>query len=153
MVILCISSVVSFSKDVIPITKEEVEKLIAEAVKAQTEKITRLQTSVSKNTQDIQKNKIKYFSAKMGLGGGDNANNDGAKGPLSLDIGANSIVMGGAIAMGNYSTANGVGAISIGYKSKALDQVATAIEYQAIVAVGNPAELAIVFDTKALRKD
>ena len=31
----------------------------------------------------------------MGLGGGDNANNDGAKGPLSLDIGANSRVMGG----------------------------------------------------------
>lgn len=90
----------------------------------------------------------------MGLGGGDNANNDGAKGPLSLDIGANSRVMGGgAIAMGNYSTANGVGAISIGYKSKALDQVATAIEYQAIVAARNPAELAIVFDTKALRKD
>lgn len=55
--------------------------------------------------------------------------------------------------MGNYSTANGVGAISIGYKSKALDQVATAIEYQAIVAARNPAELAIVFDTKALRKD
>lgn len=91
----------------------------------------------------------------MGLGGRDNANNDGAKGTLSLDIGANSRAMGGgsAIAMGNYSTANGVGAISIGYKSKALDQVATAIEYQAIVAAGNPAELAIVFDTKALGKD
>ena len=90
----------------------------------------------------------------MGLGGRDNANNDGAKGTLSLDIGANSRAMGGsAIAMGNYSIANGVGAISIGYKSKALDQVATAIEYQAIVAAGNPAELAIVFDTKALGKD
>ncbi len=89
----------------------------------------------------------------MGLGGGDNANNDGAKGPLSLDIGANSRVMGGGAIAINYSTANGVGAISIGYKSKALDQVATAIEYQAIVAARNPAELAIVFDTKALRKD
>ena len=90
----------------------------------------------------------------MGLGGGGNFNNDGAKGALSLAIGANTEANGGsAIAMGNYSTANGVGAISIGYKSKALDQVATAIEYQAIVAARNPAELAIVFDTKALRKD
>lgn len=33
----------------------------------------------------------------MGLGGRDNANNDGAKGTLSLDIGANSRAMGGGV--------------------------------------------------------
>ena len=102
MLALCISSVVSFSDGTTPatqptpITKEEVEKMIAEAVKAQTEKITKLQTSVSKNTQDIQKNKIHYFSAEMGLNGGGNFENDGAQGsPLSLAIGANSRAIGG----------------------------------------------------------
>lgn len=75
MLELCISSVVSFFEGTTsteqpkPITKEEVEKMIVDAVKTQTEKITRLQTSVLKNAQDIDKNKIKYFSAKMGLGG------------------------------------------------------------------------------------
>lgn len=154
---LCISSVFSFSEGTTPatqptpITKEEVEKMIAEAVKAQTEKITKLQTSVLKNAQDIDKNKIKYFSAKMGLGGGGNANNDGAKGPLSLAIGANAEANGGsAIAMGNHSTSNGVGAISIGLNSKALNQVATAIGYQATVSKNNPGGLAIGVNTAAL---
>ena len=32
--------------------------MIEDAVNAQTEKITRLQTSVSKNAQDIDKNKV-----------------------------------------------------------------------------------------------
>ena len=102
MLALCISSVVSFSEGTTPttqptpITKEEVKKMIEDAVNAQTEKMTNLQKSITKNTQDIQKNKIKYFSAEMGLGGGGNANNDGAQGsPLSLAIGANSRAMGG----------------------------------------------------------
>lgn len=156
---LCISSIVSFSEGTTPttqptpITKEEVEKMIAEAVKAQTEKITKLQTSISKNTQDIQNNKIHYFSAEMGLHGGGNFDNDGAKGsPLSLAIGANSRAMGGgsAVAIGNHSTADGVGAISIGYYSKALNQVATAIGYQATVSKNNPGGLAIGVNTAAL---
>ena len=101
---LCISSVVSFSEGTstetqptqpTPITKEEIKKMIDDAVNAQTEKITRLQTSVSKNAQDIQNNKIHYFSAKMGIGGGGNFDNDGATAPLSLAIGANSKAMGG----------------------------------------------------------
>ena len=48
MLALCISSVVSFSEETTPtpITKEEVKKMIKDAVNAQTEKITRLQTSV-----------------------------------------------------------------------------------------------------------
>ena len=156
---LCISSVVSFSEGTAPatqptpITKEEVEKMIAEAVKAQTEKITKLQTSVSKNTQDINKNKIHYFSAEMGKGGGGNFENDGAQGsPLSLAIGANSRAIGGgsAVAIGNHSTADGVGAISIGLNSKALNQVATAIGYQATVSKNNPGGLAIGVNTAAL---
>ena len=113
MLALCISSVISFSEETTsatqptPITKEEVKKKIEEAVKAQTEKITRLQTSVSKNTQDIDKNKIKYFSAKMGLGGGGNADNDGAKGSLSLAIGDY------AISNGKVSTAIGKNSLII----------------------------------------
>ena len=101
MLALCISSVVSFSEETTtapqptPITKEEIKKMIEDAVNAQTEKITKLQTSVSKNAQDIQNNKIHYFSAKMGLGGGGNFDNDGATAPLSLAIGANSKAMGG----------------------------------------------------------
>ena len=153
---LCISSVISFADDTTnpQITKEEIKKMIDEAVNAQTEKITRLQTSVLKNTQDIQNNKIQYFSAKMGLGGGGNANNDGAKGPLSLAIGANTEANGGsAIAIGNHSIADGIGAVSIGYYSKALNQVATAIGYQATVSKNNPGGLAIGFNTKALGED
>ena len=159
MVTLCISSVVSFSEGTTPatqptpITKEEVKKMIEDAVKAQTEKITKLQTSVSKNTQDINKNKIHYFSAEMGLNGGGNFDNDGAKGsPLSLAIGANSRAIGGgsAVAIGNHSTADGVGAISIGLNSKALNQVATAIGYQATVSKNNPGGLAIGVNTAAL---
>ena len=155
---LCISSVVSFSEGTTPatpITKEEVEKMIAEAVKAQTEKMTNLQKSITKNTQDIQNNKIHYFSAEMGLHGGGNFDNDGAKGsPLSLAIGANSRAMGGgsAVAIGNHSTANGVGAISIGAYSEALNQVATAIGYQATVGAGNPAGLAIGYNTTSVGK-
>ena len=140
MLALCISSVVSFSEGTspaeqpTPITKEEIKKMLEDAVNAQTEKITRLQTSVSKNAQDIQNNKIHYFSAKMGLGGGGNFNNDGAKGALSLAIGANTEANGGsAIAMGNHSTADGAGATAIGAFSKAGNQVATAIGYQATV--------------------
>ena len=102
MLALCISSVVSFSEGTTsesqptPITKEEIKKMIEDAVNAQTEKINRLQTSVSNNTQAIQNNKIHYFSAEMGLHGGGNFDNDGAKGsPLSLAIGANSRAMGG----------------------------------------------------------
>ena len=156
---LCISSVVSFSEGTTPatqptpITKEEVEKMIADAVKAQTEKMTNLQKSITKNTQDIQNNKIHYFSAEMGLHGGGNFDNDGAKGsPLSLAIGANSRAIGGgsAVAIGNHSTADGVGAISIGYYSKALNQVATAIGYQATVSKNNPGGLAIGVNTAAL---
>ena len=156
---LCISSVVSFSEGTTPatqptpITKEEVEKMIADAVKAQTEKMTNLQKSITKNTQDIQNNKIHYFSAEMGLHGGGNFDNDGAKGsPLSLAIGANSRAMGGgsAVAIGNHSTANGTGAISIGFYSKALNQVATAIGYQATVSENNPGGLAIGVNTAAL---
>ena len=156
---LCITSVVSFSEETTPatqptpITKEEVEKMIAEAVKAQTEKMTNLQKSITKNTQDIQNNKIHYFSAEMGLNGGGNFDNDGAKGsPLSLAIGANSRAMGkgSAVAIGNHSTADGVGAISIGYYSKALNQVATAIGYQATVSENNPGGLAIGVNTAAL---
>ena len=153
---LCISSVISFADDTTnpQITKEEIKKMIDEAVNAQTEKITRLQTSILKNTQDIQNNKIQYFSAKMGLGGGGNANNDGAKGPLSLAIGANTEANGGsAIAIGNHSIADGIGAVSIGYYSKALNQVATAIGYQATVSKNNPGGLAIGFNTKALGGD
>ena len=100
MLALCISSVVSFSEgseQPTPITKEEIKKMIEDAVNAQTEKITRLQTSVSKNAQDIQNNKIHYFSAKMGIGGGGNFDNDGATAPLSLAIGANSKAMGGVV--------------------------------------------------------
>ncbi len=150
MLALCISSVVSFSEETTPtpITKEEVKKMIEDAVNAQTEKITRLQTSVSKNTQDIQNNKIHYFSAKMGLGGGGNFDNDGAKGALSLAIGANTEANGGsAIAMGNHSTADGAGATAIGAFSKAGNQVATAIGYQATVGEGNPAGIAIGYNT------
>ncbi|CAM3569845.1 YadA-like family protein [Pseudostreptobacillus hongkongensis] len=156
---LCITSVVSFSEETTPatpatpITKEEVEKMIADAVKAQTEKMTNLQKSITKNTQDIQNNKIHYFSAEMGLNGGGNFDNDGAKGsPLSLAIGANSraIGKGSAVAIGNHSTADGVGAISIGYYSKALNQVATAIGYQATVSENNPGGLAIGVNTAAL---
>ena len=156
---LCISSVVSFSEETTPatqptpITKEEVEKMIADAVKAQTEKMTNLQKSITKNTQDIQNNKIHYFSAEMGLHGGGNFDNDGAKGsPLSLAIGANSRAIGGgsAVAIGNHSTADGVGAISIGLNSKALNQVATAIGYQATVSKNNPGGLAIGVNTAAL---
>ena len=103
MLALCISSVVSFSvgtppaEQPTPITKEEIKKMIEDAVNAQTEKRTKLQTSVSKNTQDIQNNKIHYFSAKMGIGGGGNFDNDGATAPLSLAIGANSKAMGGVV--------------------------------------------------------
>ena len=154
MLALCISSVVSFSEETtpttqpIPITKEEIKKMIEDAVNAQTEKITRLQTSVSKNAQDIQNNKIHYFSAKMGLNGGGNFNNDGAKGALSLAIGANTEANGGsAIAMGNHSTTNGIGATAIGAFSKAGNQVATAIGYQATVGEGNPAGIAIGYNT------
>ena len=150
MLALCISSVVSFSEETTPtpITKEEIKKMIEDAVNAQTEKITRLQTSVSKNTQDIQNNKIHYFSAKMGLGGGGNFDNDGAKGALSLAIGANTEANGGsAIAMGNHSTADGAGATAIGAFSKAGNQVATAIGYQATVGEGNPAGIAIGYNT------
>ena len=154
MLALCISSVVSFSEGTspaeqpTPITKEEIKKMIEDAVNAQTEKITRLQTSVSKNAQDIQNNKIHYFSAKMGLGGGGNFNNDGAKGALSLAIGANTEANGGsAIAMGNHSTADGAGATAIGAFSKAGNQVATAIGYQATVGEGNPAGIAIGYNT------
>ena len=154
MLALCISSVVSFSEETTtapqptPITKEEIKKMIEDAVNAQTEKITRLQTSVSKNAQDIQNNKIHYFSAKMGLGGGGNFNNDGAKGALSLAIGANTEANGGsAIAMGNHSTADGAGATAIGAFSKAGNQVATAIGYQATVGEGNPAGIAIGYNT------
>ena len=152
---LCISSAISFSDDTTnpQITKEEIKKMIDEAVNAQTEKITRLQTSVLKNTQDIDKNKIKYFSAKMGLGGGGNADNDGAKGPLSLAIGANTEANGGsAIAMGNHSTAEGFGAISIGYNSKSLNVASTAIGYNAIVSKNNTNGLAIGVNTEALGK-
>ena len=160
MLALCISSVVSFSEETTtapqptPITKEEIKKMIEDAVNAQTEKITKLQTSVSKNAQDIQNNKIHYFSAKMGLGGGGNFDNDGATAPLSLAIGANSKAMGGgsAVAIGNHSTADGVGAISIGSYSKALNQVATAIGYQATVGAGNPAGLAIGYNTTSVGK-
>ena len=61
----------------------------------------------------------------MGLNGGGNADNDGAKGSLSLAIGANTEANGGSsIAMGNYSTANGVGAISIGEYSLAIGDYA-----------------------------
>ena len=41
--------------------------------------------------------KIKYFNAKMGLGGGGNANNDGSKGSLSLAIGVNTEALGESI--------------------------------------------------------
>ena len=152
---LCISSAISFSDDTTnpQITKEEIKKMIEDAVNAQTEKINRLQTSVLKNAQDIDKNKIKYFSAKMGLGGGGNADNDGAKGPLSLAIGANTEANGGsAIAMGNHSTAEGFGAISIGYNSKSLNAASTAIGYNAIVSKNNTNGLAIGVNTEALGK-
>ena len=56
--------------------------MIEDAVNAQTEKMTNLQKSITKKTQDVDKNKIKYFSAKIGLGGGGNADNDRAKGFL-----------------------------------------------------------------------
>ena len=85
MLAMCFISFVAFSEVTTsesqpkPITKEEVKKMIEDAVNAQTEKINRLQTSVLKNAQDIDKNKIKYFSAKMWLGGEGNANNDGSK--------------------------------------------------------------------------
>ena len=152
---LCISSVISFADDTTnpQITKEEIKQMIDEAVKAEAEKIKNLQKSVSKNTQDIQNNKIHYFSAEMGLHGGGNFDNDGAKGsPLSLAIGANSRAMGGgsAVAIGNHSTANGTGAISIGSYSKAEDQVATAIGYGATVGAGNPAGLAIGYNTTSV---
>ncbi len=151
---MCISSVISFADDTTnpQITKEEIKQMIEEAVKAEAEKIKNLQVSVSKNAQDIQNNKIHYFSAKMGLGGGGNFNNDGATAPLSLAIGANSRAMGkgSAVAIGNHSTADGVGAISIGYNSEALDEVATAIGYKATVGAGNPAGLAIGYNTTSV---
>ena len=81
MLALCISSVVSFSEGTspaeqpTPITKEEIKKMIEDAVNAQTEKITRLQTSVSKNAQDIDKNKIEYFSIGPGLNSNGNDDN------------------------------------------------------------------------------
>lgn len=101
---LCISSVVSFSEGTTPatqptpITKEEVEKMIEDAVNAQTEKITKLQTSVSKNTQDIKNNKIHYFSIGDGLYSGGNYDNDGAKtSPHSIAIGPHAVSTGGEI--------------------------------------------------------
>lgn len=156
---LCISSVVSFSEGTTPatqptpITKEEVEKMIAEAVKAQTEKITKLQTSVSKNTQDINKNKIKYFSIGDGLNSNGNDDNKGAEGsPHSIAIGPRAVATGGgdSVSIGYTSNSSKVGAIAIGAYSKALDQIATAIGYKATVAAGNPAGLAIGYNTTSV---
>ena len=101
MLALCISSVVSFSEGTTsesqptPITKEEIKKMIEDAVNAQTEKITRLQTSVSKNTQDIDKNKIEYFSIGPGLNSNGNDDNKGAKSPHSIAIGPRAVATGG----------------------------------------------------------
>ena len=159
MLALCISSVVSFSEGTTPatqptpITKEEVEKMIAEAVKAQTEKITKLQTSVSKNTQDIDKNKIKYFSIGPGLNSNGNDDNKGAEGsPHSIAIGPRAVATGGgdSVSIGYTSNSSQVGAIAIGAYSKALDQIATAIGYKATVAAGNPAGLAIGYNTTSV---
>ena len=156
---LCISSVVSFSEGTTPatqptpITKEEVEKMIADAVKAQTEKITKLQTSISKNTQDIQKNKIKYFSIGDGLNSNGNDDNKGAEGsPHSIAIGPRAVATGGgdSVSIGYTSNSSKVGAIAIGAYSKALEQVSTAIGYKATVAAGNPAGLAIGYNTTSV---
>ena len=155
---LCISSVVSFSEETTPttqptpITKEEVKKMIEDAVNAQTEKITRLQTSVSKNTQDIQKNKIEYFSIGPGLNSNGNDDNKGAKSPHSIAIGPRAVATGGgdSVSIGYTSNSSQVGAIAIGAYSKALDQIATAIGYKATVAVGNPAGLAIGYNTTSV---
>ena len=48
---LCISSTISFSDDTTnpKITKEEIKKIINEAIKVEANKITKLQTFVSKN--------------------------------------------------------------------------------------------------------
>lgn len=60
--------------------------------------------------------KIKYFSAKMGLNGGGNADNDGAKGPLSLAIGVNTEALGeSSMTLGLFSSATVLRSISIGY--------------------------------------
>ena len=155
---LCISSVVSFSEETTPttqptpITKEEVKKMIEDAVNAQTEKITRLQTSVSKNAQDIQKNKIEYFSIGPGLNSNGNDDNKGAKSPHSIAIGPRAVATGGgdSVSIGYTSNSSQVGAIAIGAYSKALDQIATAIGYKATVAVGNPAGLAIGYNTTSV---
>ena len=101
MFALCISSVVSFSEGTspaeqpTPITKEEIKKMIEDAVNAQTEKITRLQTSVSKNAQDIDKNKIEYFSIGPGLNSNGNDDNKGAKSPHSIAKGPRAVATGG----------------------------------------------------------
>ena len=102
--------------------------MIEDAVKAQTKKITRLQTSVLKNAQDIDKNKTKYFSAKMGLGGGGNANNDGSKGPLSLAIGVNTEALGeSSITLELFSSATGLRSASIGYGSESIGKYSFAL--------------------------
>lgn len=156
---LCISSVVSFSEGTTPatqptpITKEEVEKMIADAVKAQTEKMTNLQKSITKNTQDIQKNKIEYFSIGPGLNSKGNDDNKGAeKSPHSIAIGPRAVATGGgdSVSIGYTSNSSQVGAIAIGAYSKALDQIATAIGYKATVAAGNPAGLAIGYNTTSV---
>ena len=69
--------------------------MIEESVNAQTEKITRLQTSVSKNAQDIDKNKIEYFSIGPGLNSNGNDDNKGAKSPHSIAIGPRAVATGG----------------------------------------------------------
>ena len=158
MLALCISSVVSFSEGTspaeqpTPITKEEIKKMIEDAVNAQTEKITRLQTSVSKNAQDIDKNKIEYFSIGPGLNSNGNDDNKGAKSPHSIAIGPRAVATGGgdSVSIGYTSNSSQVGAIAIGAYSKALDQIATAIGYKATVAAGNPAGLAIGYNTTSV---
>ena len=99
MLALCISSVVSFSEETTPtpITKEEIKKMIEDAVNAQTEKMTNLQKSITKNTQDIQKNKIEYFSIGPGLNSNGNDDNKGAKSPHSIAIGPRAVATGGEI--------------------------------------------------------
>ena len=152
---MCISSVISFADDTTnpQITKEEIKQMIEEAVKAEAEKIKNLQKTVSKNSQDIQKNKIHYFSVGDGLNSAGNFDNDGAKtSPHSIAIGPHAVSTGGgdSLSIGYKSNSSKVGAIAIGAYSKALDQIATAIGYKATVGAGNPAGLAIGYNTTSV---
>ena len=72
--------------------------------------------------------KIKYFSAKMGLNVGGNADNDGAKGPLSLTIGVNTETLGESyMTLGLFSSATVLRSISVDYGLESIGKYSLAL--------------------------